>query len=234
MLGIVFGILVFALPSVVVMSLALLFGAYCVIDGVLLIIAQLAGAIALTWWPGAYAMVFGVVMLILIVRLRRRHASHTGQCNRLTAFPSGWPRDRRTRPQMEVIMKKYVLGSAVVLIVASLAEPGPRPVQAQAVELVILDVAAVARGYRASKLTGSNVVNDRGERIGTLDDVILGREEPRALYGILQVGGFLGIGGHLVAVPFGNLHIAQDGKVTLPGASREQLRRLPDFVYPAS
>jgi hypothetical protein len=135
---------------------------------------------------------------------------------------------------MEVIMKKHALGSAIVLAVAALAAPGPRPVQAQAVELVILDVVAVARGYRASRLTGSNVVNDRDERIGTLDDIILGREEPRALYGILQVGGFLGIGGHLVAVPFGSLRIAQDGKVTLPGASREQLRRLPEFVYRAS
>jgi hypothetical protein len=135
---------------------------------------------------------------------------------------------------MEGIMKKYALGSVVVLVVASLAAPGPQPVQAQAVELVILDVAAVARGYRASKLTGSNVVNDRDERIGTLDDIILGRAEPRALYGILQVGGFLGIGGHLVAVPFENLRIAEDGKITLPGASREQLRRLPEFVYRAS
>ena len=136
----------------------------------------------------------------------------------------------------EVVMKKYALGSAVLLAVASLAAPGPgpRPVKAQAVELVIRDVAAVARGYRASRLTGSAVVNDRDERIGTLDDIILGRQQPRALYGILQVGGFLGIGGHLVAVPFENLRIAPDGKVTLPGASREQLRRLPEFVYRAS
>lgn len=133
-------------------------------------------------------------------------------------------------------MKTYALGSAVVLVVASLAVPGsgPRPVQAQAVELVILDVTAVARGYRASRLTGSSVVNDRDERIGTLDDIILGREEPRALYGILQVGGFLGLGGHLVAVPFQDLRIAADGKVTLPGASREQLRRLPEFVHRGS
>jgi len=133
-------------------------------------------------------------------------------------------------------MKKYALGSVVAVAVASLAAPGPGPraVQAQAVELVILDVAAVARGYRASKLTGSSVVNDRDERIGTLDDIILDRQQPRALYGILQVGGFLGIGGHLVAVPFENLRIAEDGKVTLPGASREQLRRLPEFVYRAS
>lgn len=131
-------------------------------------------------------------------------------------------------------MKKLALGSLIVVVVASLAAPGPRPVRAQAVELVILDVAAVARGYRVSRLTGSGVVNDRDERIGTLEDIILKRDEPRPLYGILQVGGFLGIGGHLVAVPFGDLRIADDGKVTLPGASREQLRRLPQFVHRAS
>jgi hypothetical protein len=39
-------------------------------------------------------------------------------------------------------------------------------------ELVVVDVAAVAKGYRASKLTGSDVVNDHDERIGTIDDEI--------------------------------------------------------------
>jgi sporulation protein YlmC with PRC-barrel domain len=129
-------------------------------------------------------------------------------------------------------MMKSALTSAVVLAMTALALPGPQPVRAQAVELVVVDVAAVARGYRASKLTGSNVMNDRDEKIGTLDDLIVGQEQPRMLFAILQVGGFLGMGGRLVAVPFESLKIdARDGKITLPGASREQLKRLPEFVY---
>ena len=41
--------------------------------GVLLIIAPLIGALVLTWWLGAYALVFGVFLLILAFRLRAKH-----------------------------------------------------------------------------------------------------------------------------------------------------------------
>jgi uncharacterized membrane protein HdeD (DUF308 family) len=40
--------------------------------GVMLIIAPLMGALVLTWWLGAYAIVFGVTMLVLAFRLRSR------------------------------------------------------------------------------------------------------------------------------------------------------------------
>jgi hypothetical protein len=94
-------------------------------------------------------------------------------------------------------------------------------------ELVVVDVAAVAKGYRASKLTGSDVVNDHDERIGTIDDLIIGRD--RVLFAVLQVGGFLGLGGHLVAVPYQALVL--DDKIVLPGASRDELKKLPEFKY---
>ena len=38
--------------------------------GALLIVAPLVGAVVLTWWIGAYALVFGIAMLILGFRLR--------------------------------------------------------------------------------------------------------------------------------------------------------------------
>lgn len=44
--------------------------------GVLLLIAPLIGAVVLTWWIGAYAIVFGVSLLILAYRLRSRHLHH--------------------------------------------------------------------------------------------------------------------------------------------------------------
>jgi uncharacterized membrane protein HdeD (DUF308 family) len=47
-------------------------GAASVVFGVLLFLAPLAGAIVLTWWLGAYALLFGVVLLILAFKLRSR------------------------------------------------------------------------------------------------------------------------------------------------------------------
>jgi len=119
---------------------------------------------------------------------------------------------------------------AVAAIMVALIAVEPRPAVPQAVELVVVDVAAVAKGYRTSKLTGRSVTNDQNERIGTLDDIIIGRD--RVLFAVLQVGGFLGLGGQLVAVPYQSLVLDESGeKISLPGATREQLKKLPEFKY---
>jgi uncharacterized membrane protein HdeD (DUF308 family) len=47
-------------------------GIASLIYGALLVIAPLIGALVLTWWFGAYALVFGVFMLVLAFRLRAR------------------------------------------------------------------------------------------------------------------------------------------------------------------
>jgi uncharacterized membrane protein HdeD (DUF308 family) len=55
-------------------------GVASIVYGLLLIAAPLIGALVLTWWLGAYALVFGVLLLILAVRLRARRntAAHDG------------------------------------------------------------------------------------------------------------------------------------------------------------
>ena len=45
-------------------------GIASIVYGALLLIAPLIGALVLTWWIGAYAIVFGVTMLIAAFRLR--------------------------------------------------------------------------------------------------------------------------------------------------------------------
>ena len=63
----------------------------------------------------------------------------------------------------------------------------------------------------------------------------LGRDKERVLFAILQVGGFLGLGGHLVAVPFQSLVLDETGrKITLPNASKDELKKLPEFNYPTT
>jgi sporulation protein YlmC with PRC-barrel domain len=102
--------------------------------------------------------------------------------------------------------------------------------QAQAVTLVEVDVKALAGGFRASKLLGKAVHNEKDEKIGTLDDIIITTDGK--LVAILQVGGFLGLGGHLIATPYESLNISNDGrKITLAGASKEALEKLPEFEY---
>ena len=111
---------------------------------------------------------------------------------------------------------------------------GPALPQA-AVQLVKVDLSVVAKGYRMSKLIGSSVINDKSEKIGTIDDVIADKDKKQLSFAVLQVGGFLGVGGHLVAVPYDSLVIDDTGqKITLPGASKDELKKLSQFNYPAS
>ena len=106
----------------------------------------------------------------------------------------------------------------------------PQNAAAAPVELVVVDVVQVADGYRASKLRGTKVVNPKNENIGSLDDLIVGKDS--VLFAIIQVGGFLGLGSRLVAVPYKSLQINADGsRIVLPGATREQLKSLPEFKY---
>jgi uncharacterized membrane protein HdeD (DUF308 family) len=42
--------------------------------GILLFVAPLIGAVVLTWWLGAYALVFGVSLIVLAIRLRRHRS----------------------------------------------------------------------------------------------------------------------------------------------------------------
>jgi hypothetical protein len=106
----------------------------------------------------------------------------------------------------------------------------PRPGFSQGVQVLEVDVSVVAKGHRVSKLIGSNVSNDKNERIGTIDDIIVGRD--RLLFAVLQVGGFLGIGARLVAIPYQSLVIDDAGKkIELPGATREALQKLTEFKH---
>jgi sporulation protein YlmC with PRC-barrel domain len=124
---------------------------------------------------------------------------------------------------------------SIGLVLGLLSVAAPHPVFSQAVQLVKVDVQVVANGYRVSKLTGQVVVNDKNERIGKIDDFVIGHDEGHSLFTVLEVGGFLGIGSRLVAVPYDSLTIDQKGskieKIALPGASKDQLEKLTEFRY---
>ena len=47
-------------------------GVLSLLFGTLLIVAPVIGAVVLTWWLGAYALLFGVALLVLAFRLRSR------------------------------------------------------------------------------------------------------------------------------------------------------------------
>lgn len=121
-------------------------------------------------------------------------------------------------------------GRSALLAAVLLLPATTGPALSQSVVVVDVDVKDVARGYRASELTGKDVQNSLGETIGSVDDFIVDRE--KVLFAILQIGGFLGIGGFLVAIPYNSLEISADGStILLSAGSKEDLQKLPEFKY---
>jgi PRC-barrel domain len=119
--------------------------------------------------------------------------------------------------------------SATLMAGTALALSGYRaPARAQAVHLLAVDIKVVDEGYRASKLMGRPVENEANQKIGTLDDLVIAKN--KSLYGIVQIGSFLGLGGYLIAVPYDSFDISDAGrKILLAGASKEALGKLPEY-----
>jgi len=67
--------------------------------------------------------------------------------------------------------------------------------------------------FRASKLVGSNVYNQGGQTIGSVDDLLIG-SDGKISQAVVSVGGFLGIGGKLVAVPFDQFKFVESRQST--------------------
>jgi sporulation protein YlmC with PRC-barrel domain len=82
---------------------------------------------------------------------------------------------------------------------------------------------------RASKIIDHTVKNRQGEELGEVDDLIMSRNG-KIKKVILSVGGFLGIGDRLVAVPFRSLQISEKGDIVY-NVTKQQLENHPVFNY---
>jgi hypothetical protein len=118
------------------------------------------------------------------------------------------------------MIKRAVTHASLVLIGLLLVfDFAGAQVAPQTVELAKVNVQQLAAGYRASKVIGSSVVNDNNETIGKIDDLLVSPDgkEP---FAVLSVGGFLGMGSRLVAVPYDSLKLV-DKKFVLPGGTKK-------------
>ena len=71
--------------------------------------------------------------------------------------------------------------------------------------------------WRTSKVVGLNVYNDRNESIGSINDLLTDKSGSIKA-AVISVGGFLGVGSRLVAVPFDKVKFVNE-PVAYSGAS---------------
>lgn len=119
--------------------------------------------------------------------------------------------------------------AAAATIATALSGPALSQGTPQTLSVMKVDPQSVATGYRTSKVVGSSVVNEAGESVGTIDDLIVTPNE-KVPFAVLSVGGFLGIGTKYVVVPYSALEV-NDKRMMLRGATKESLKSLPEFKY---
>jgi len=122
-----------------------------------------------------------------------------------------------------------------LMLLAGVALIGSGYAQAQVAGSTLIGVAAaemreVTFGWSAKRqILGKPVFNDKNERIGIIDDIIIAPDKAVS-YAIIGAGGFLGVDRHDVAIPVSQIKL-QDGKFVLPSASKEALEATPKFEY---
>jgi sporulation protein YlmC with PRC-barrel domain len=83
--------------------------------------------------------------------------------------------------------------------------------------------------FMVDKIMGSKVINLKGETLGKIEDLVVDVDTGRILYAVLDSGGFLGIGGKLVPVPWKSLGAIPSEGMFFLNQSKEQMEKAPAF-----
>jgi sporulation protein YlmC with PRC-barrel domain len=118
------------------------------------------------------------------------------------------------------MLVKYITaalaGTALLAAVASAQTP-TTPSDRMAPAAVSTSSSSLQGNWRASKVVGLSVYNDNNESLGSINDLLMDKNgNIKAV--VLGVGGFLGVGEHLVAVPFDKIKFV-DQPVAYTGAA---------------
>ncbi|MFB9262147.1 PRC-barrel domain-containing protein [Bradyrhizobium erythrophlei] len=103
------------------------------------------------------------------------------------------------------MLARYIIagmaGSALLATVAFAQTPTEKSDKAEMKPAETTSSMSHQGNWRASKVVGLNVYNDKNESVGSINDMLM--DKSGAIKGVvIGVGGFLGVGEHLVAVSF--------------------------------
>ena len=89
----------------------------------------------------------------------------------------------------------------------------------------VAELQEVVKGWSVKRtVLGQSVYNDKDERVGSVDDIII-TPDKAVSYAIIGTGGFLRL-----AIPVSQFKLV-DKKLVLPGATKEALKAIPEFQY---
>lgn len=86
-----------------------------------------------------------------------------------------------------------------------------------------------SRVLSASTLSGDDVYNPKGEKLGGIKELMLNIETGKICYAVLSFGGFLSLGEKLFAVPWSALTVDTKNKRLVMDTDEERLKKAPGF-----
>jgi sporulation protein YlmC with PRC-barrel domain len=123
-----------------------------------------------------------------------------------------------------MLMKSIAAGLAGTALLASVAfaQTPPATTDKAPAATATTTTTSASGQWRTSKMDGIKVYNDANENIGSINDLLMDKSGNIKI-AVIGVGGFLGLGEHLVAVPYDKLKfvneaVAYTGAGTNPGA----------------
>lgn len=110
-----------------------------------------------------------------------------------------------------MLMKSIAAGLAgtALLATAAFAQTPPASTADKAPAAATTTTTSASGEWRASKMAGVKVYNDSNENIGSINDLLMDKSGS-VKTAVIGVGGFLGMGEHLVAVPYDKLKFVNE------------------------
>ncbi|HTG44454.1 MAG TPA: PRC-barrel domain-containing protein [Verrucomicrobiae bacterium] len=90
--------------------------------------------------------------------------------------------------------------------------------------------AKVRHSNKASGILGMEVRNRDNQKLGEIKDLVLDVNQGKVSYAVLAVGGFLGVGEKLIALPPSALRAAEDGEYLVLNADKSKIQAAPGFA----
>ena len=131
-----------------------------------------------------------------------------------------------------------LVGSALLATVAFAQTPTATTDRANMPPAAASDSSSFQGNWRVSKVVGLSVYNENNESLGTINDLLTDKDgNIKAV--VLGVGGFLGVGEHLVAIPFDKMKfvnepVAYTGAAGGPNANAPGTRPAPSTTTGAA
>ena len=81
----------------------------------------------------------------------------------------------------------------------------------------------------AERVEGTSVYNPQGDKLGTIDDIMLDKVSGKAIYAIMSFGGFLGIGEKYHPLPWSTLNYDESKGGYVVNLDKKLLESAPTY-----